>query len=69
VKPLPTASTSIEYGIGANFTLSVKLPFQEHDLVAQQENLCVLLAAADRQQPQGHERVGDSQVCKTKQHR
>ena len=37
--------------------------------VARQENLCVLLAVAHRQQPQGREGVGDSQVRKTKQRR
>jgi hypothetical protein len=42
--------------------LPVKLPLQHHELVAEGENLCVLVAVAARQQSQQRERVGEPQV-------
>jgi hypothetical protein len=43
------------------WTRSLKLSLRDRDLVAQQENLCVLLAVAHQQQPQGCQGVGDGQ--------
>jgi hypothetical protein len=43
-----------------------ELPLENHDLVAQNENLRILVPVAHRQQPHGSESVGDSQVRETK---
>lgn len=48
--------------------LSVQLPFQYGDLVAQGQDLGILLTAAHRQHSQHRERVRHAQVRQSQQH-
>jgi hypothetical protein len=48
--------------------LPAELPLQYRELVAQSEDLCVLLVVGARQQPQDRERVGDAEVGQSQQH-
>jgi hypothetical protein len=50
-------------------SVPAELSFKDGDLVAQNEDLRVLLTVAHRQQPHGGEDMGDSQIGKAKQHR
>ncbi|MFE5586995.1 hypothetical protein [Kitasatospora sp. NPDC056531] len=45
-----------------------ELALKGGELMAQGEDLHILVPVAHRQQPQGSERVGNSQVCQTEQH-
>ena len=55
-------------GRGEPDLLAVQVPFEDRDLVAQREDLGVLVAVAHRQQPQQRERVGHAEVRQSKQH-
>lgn len=48
--------------------LITELSLQDVDLMAQRQDLDVLLAVGHRQQPQRGESVGDSEVGETEQH-
>jgi hypothetical protein len=48
--------------------LPAELAVQYRELVAQREDLRVLVPVAARQQPQQRERVGDAQVRQSQQH-
>jgi hypothetical protein len=48
--------------------LITELPLQDIDLMAQGQDLDVLLAVGHRQQPQRGECMGDREVSETKQH-
>ena len=55
-------------GRGELHLAGTELPLKDGELMAQGEDLRVLVAIAHRQQPQGGESVRDSQVCQAKQH-
>jgi hypothetical protein len=55
--------------LGGELHLSVaELPLQDGDLVAQGQDLHVLVPVAHRQQAQRGEGVGDREIGKSKQH-
>ena len=48
--------------------LAVQLPFEDRDLMAQCQDLGILVRVAHRQQPQQYEGVGQAEVGQSKQH-
>ncbi|MCT9929958.1 hypothetical protein N5079_06955 [Planotetraspora sp. A-T 1434] len=48
--------------------VGAELPLKDADLVTQGENLDILVAISQRQQPQRREGVRDGEICQAKEH-
>lgn len=70
-QPLPWLTAYLVGGVGTNFAPAdpcwTKLPLQDHELMTQGQDLCILVPVAHRRQPQRREGVGHGQIGQTQQ--